>query len=561
VVNFPSGGETSVDTELLEPTRYRPSGKVKWFRFLALSTVSLAVAFGMAWCLHVVFNSGWYIVVVAPVISSLPVLITLAAAVGSGHCRSRLAAGILGCLTAAVLYLGHFHADIISVIGWENAHRLDILPRYINFRMQTDVHVDVVRGNRNVARGADAVRTVLNWSAFTLEFGMLTGLCVAVAVSLASRAYCEEHRKWYRREEIRCQPGIARPITEALETNTMSELAGQIDPLPGVKLPCCAVKIEYCAAGGSRGILEEPVYLTVSEHDASQRKWRPSRGLHVAKRWQVNRDALAVFIMSFNGLRRALGGAAYELDSQSISRPEPARGRAEICPVPPPYGGTILTRGHIFIETLVGLVPTVFALAACAGLIGYGVYFRGELEIQHFACIGGAVIALLGGWIWYSLNFASYLPSIYLHSVARRALKQRPNAWVEADNPDVMYVQVIPRSHWGKIMLENASDVGYLLVEKTRRVILFEGDRERWRIPAEAVISCEIEHFSPGTATDGPFRFYVAVLRAQTVAETWEAPVTQWHIYPSKRTDAVRERQAREVQAWIFDLVGTSGHS
>jgi hypothetical protein len=545
-----------MEPPVCQPARYRASGKVRWIRFVPFSALALAVSFGMAWCLHLLFVWGYYILVFAPLVASIPVLIFLSAAVVGGHCRCRIAAGGLGLLAAAVLCLGHFHADVISVVGWQQAHRLDLLPRYINFRMKTDVQVDVIRGNRNApaVQGPDIGRTVMNWFVFVLEFGMVAGISIAVAVSSAGRVYCDAHQRWYRQEEIRCQPGMARPITEALEMENLVAVASEIQVLPRLKIPCCVVKLEYCPESLSNPELPEPIYLSVNEIDTSRRKTWRSDNPTLAKQWELSKEALAVFVRFFSGLRSGLGLAATTLDPSLSVQPEVVRGRAEIAPVPAPYGGTILTRRHILTEAAIGLSPTILALAACAALISYGVYFRAELGIPHFIGLGGATGVLLVGWIWYGLRYESFLPSVYIHRVARHEFRQRPDSWVDADNPDALYVQVIPRSRWTKIMLENAADLGFLLVDQARRVILFEGDRERWRIPAEAVISCDLEYFSPGSATEGPLRHCVAVLRARTADGIWEAPLTQWHIRRGKRTNMERQEDAEAVQARILDL-------
>ena len=54
------------------------------------------------------------------------------------------------------------------------------------------------------------------------------------------------------------------------------------------------------------------------------------------------------------------------------------------------------------------------------------------------------------------------------------------------------FVDIIPRHNWGKMMMENATDIGFLQMDSRRRQLIFEGDRERYWIPVESIL--EIKH-------------------------------------------------------------------
>jgi hypothetical protein len=106
------------------------------------------------------------------------------------------------------------------------------------------------------------------------------------------------------------------------------------------------------------------------------------------------------------------------------------------------------------------------------------------------------------------------------------AIRQRPGALVEPDDPDAVYVGVVPRQNWGRLMLENCQDVGLLKTDPARRELLFEGVRQRWRIPADSIESCELEEYTVGPP--GPSNqnvFLLAVLLVSRDGGTWEAPL------------------------------------
>ena len=74
--------------------------------------------------------------------------------------------------------------------------------------------------------------------------------------------------------------------------------------------------------------------------------------------------------------------------------------------------------------------------------------------------------------------------------------------------------------------MQEASDVGFLLVDRGRKDIRFEGDRERWRIPVSALSYCEVESFAEGHGA-ARFRSYFTVLRLSDASRFWEAPIRQ----------------------------------
>jgi hypothetical protein len=76
-----------------------------------------------------------------------------------------------------------------------------------------------------------------------------------------------------------------------------------------------------------------------------------------------------------------------------------------------------------------------------------------------------------------------------LLKVVKREFARRTGCLVQPSDADALFVEIVPKLNWGKMVLESASDVGSLRVDKRRREILFEGNKERWRIPAAATVS------------------------------------------------------------------------
>jgi hypothetical protein len=109
---------------------------------------------------------------------------------------------------------------------------------------------------------------------------------------------------------------------------------------------------------------------------------------------------------------------------------------------------------------------------------------------------------------------------------AEEAFRWRGGRVVDPEAPGTALVEVVPRSHWGRLTLNAAADVGFLRVEPGGGPAWFEGDFERYYIPAEAVISCELEVMPTASGmpeeSDDPIR--LVVVRARQGGTVWEAP-------------------------------------
>ena len=101
--------------------------------------------------------------------------------------------------------------------------------------------------------------------------------------------------------------------------------------------------------------------------------------------------------------------------------------------------------------------------------------------------IGCLVLIILG--VRY---FQGYLTGRFMLRQTRQAIECRADPAVDLQNPDLYFVDIVPRINWGKRLKEKASDIGLLELNWARRQLIFEGDRERYWIPAESIL--EIKH-------------------------------------------------------------------
>jgi len=103
---------------------------------------SLGVSSLGALMLHGAYFVGVYYMLLLPVFACVPVMAMVCWALSAGHCRNRRIGWLLGLTAALVLYPGYYYVGWVHAAGIDNAHRIDELPEYILWRMQTTVWVD-----------------------------------------------------------------------------------------------------------------------------------------------------------------------------------------------------------------------------------------------------------------------------------------------------------------------------------------------------------------------------------------------------------------------------------
>lgn len=88
-------------------------------------------------------------------------------------------------------------------------------------------------------------------------------------------------------------------------------------------------------------------------------------------------------------------------------------------------------------------------------------------------------------------------PNKWLRRVARQEISRRPDKVVDSHAPGVRFVEVVPKSSWlDTTLAENATDVGLLAIDLQNRFLFFEGDNERYRVPAQAIVKCEQDAYT-----------------------------------------------------------------
>ncbi len=254
--------------ETSQPSRavYRPSGKVNWFKFLPALVVSSGAAMVMAWCLSWAFQKGLYLIAVAPMIASLVVVVVWLRALRWSHCRNRMVATVVSFMLALLLYLGYYHVGLVQLAGVQNAHRINVLPRYVQLRMQTDVarNVGDAIGGFSAERQPDRIGQALNWFCFGAEILLVIGVFVVLAPLFVSQAYCERCGRWMKSEALKLPPGAGELVWDALQGGRYADVHEHLARTSSHTTIGCAVEVEHCPACAAEE-RSQAAYLTVKD--------------------------------------------------------------------------------------------------------------------------------------------------------------------------------------------------------------------------------------------------------------------------------------------------------
>jgi hypothetical protein len=292
------------------------------------------------------------------------------------------------------------------------------------------------------------------------------------------------------------------------------------------------VGIDLCPSlqeGASRGC---PVYISVKQIRQSQGiagadPIDQAQGKLLLRTLQATSSEMAALSPRFNVLETATGRLAATGSPQTTAILAHGELPVEIKAVEPEYAGKVLSRGMLWGGAILTFVPLLTFLGGLGLLLWATTILDGVVSpVEKFIGFGMIAVGIVGMFlgITVALGNPSYLANRYLQKRLRRELARRPKRIVDPGNPEALFVEIVPKANWGRLMLDNASDVGLLLLDRAKREILFEGDHERFRISVDALTYCGFEEFvyKQGHSTS---RYYHVVLRIENPTQFWEAPL------------------------------------
>jgi hypothetical protein len=519
-----------------------------WFILLALP---IALLTGFLLCQ--LFLVGFYLIGVAPLIAGLLTGGGVALAVHLGRCRNRWVGAAAGLLAGLVMYLGYYQFHFASLFGYRHVHRVDVLPRWVYFRVLTDEQRKVgdFRDRAGGRNNLGVVDQVFKWVFFAMDATAALIPPFGVGWALASRPFSERHRRWMKTHTTRVMPAVADVILTGLTGAGKVAFAERLRPAITVP-PEMAAELRFNYLPDE---IDAPIYLTVAQLVFSGKKNQPPAQRVVMNRELLDADEARVIAAAVNLPRT---GEATRSLPPAAALAEHVSGR--VVPLPPEEAGKIDTRGFVLRANLVQLAPLLLALIVGASL-GVLAYLRWDdwPPLALRSLIGVAVVVGVGLLI-FQVRYELFLATNYHHRRVLSVLSGRAESFVDPDDPEAVFVEVIPRAHWGKLMAQNATDVGLLKVDRQRRAVLFEGDRERWVVPAESLLACEVEEYlAVGQEANQYNARALVVLVANIDGRPWEAPVCPQNTAFRPWTIGLRRQLAKELHTAIGEILPPKG--
>jgi hypothetical protein len=487
--------------------QYRSDHGILLSRLPFLSTPLLAAG-AVAWLMAFLYSHGWYFMLWVPVVGGLLIGGAVALAVYVTHCRNYWLAAIVGGVTGLTGYLGYYFVCLSDLLPPGMPARIDMLPGYIQFRMQTDVIEDAPPA-ANKQQGKPF--SLLNWTMFAIELGWMVGMPTLVGWRRARRAYCASLGQWMEQDTIQFPPFTGPLLQSALGTDELAQTIASCALPPAARTPTaakataknanaqCRLIVEYAnTVEGSA--LEYPIYASI-EDLRSKKPWyspMPARRTLLRQRALSTHDALTLAPL-FPKLSAILAKHHSELGELVIEAPPPPGARqatdiAAVWPVHDSFRQRVRSKGYALKVNLLGLIPVIFLLG------GVGLLALGATMCQSGHIVPGAgvlvVSALAMGWGAYSSQLCmGVYENRWIERRLRAEIALRDKSLVNPRDPDAVYGSLIPREHFSKVKLTMASDLLLIKPDSKRAMLLLEGDSDCYQIPDGAIVQCECECF------------------------------------------------------------------
>ena len=474
--------------------------------------------------------------------------------VRDSHCRNGpLAAALLGA-AGLVVFVGSYHADqcLRWGVGWQ---RLDRLPGFVTFRMETDgwwahdARMPLVwpleADPRVVPHHPPRVRPNVHWLALLAEFAAVVVWPILAAWAFARRPYSETLGAWYREEGVHLTPESAADLRIALTDGQFALWADLGLEKTQPQADHVRMWVWVCPRPADRPEVEPEVYLTLGK----------------AKPVLLTPEEVAALVETFPSLND-WATVPVELRLASLAQTPPPwnPALATFSRVPPPHAGRckdagVIWRGRVMMVA-VAFAPLAALFAAaglaiplCRALESVGVESTPYLVAYFLACGAASLVVLVR---YHNPNEDLTLKFLmrYYHRAMLGEARQRDDALFDVDRPGVVYAEMLPRRLWHDMANPpegvRLDEAALLLIDTDARRILFEGDRYRWSIPFAAVRKYEVE-----VITVNP-EFHAVVLSFDTAEGLKELPLVPTTGLPG----ANRFERAGEFYRQLDEAVG-----
>ncbi|MCC6510196.1 MAG: hypothetical protein IT423_13910 [Pirellulaceae bacterium] len=441
------------------------------------------------------------------------------------HCRNRWLGSILLGSLGGLCYISSFYFSMVSLSPAELWYRLDALPQYVELRIETDVQRST-RAQR-LANQEPEPRPLVNLLFTAAEWLACIVVPAFAGATRSTRAYNSQTRRWTCEEKQLLPNNTSPKLIAALEDaagNGQALFDLVATPLPlGERPQPTTLTLEYTTDDCSP--LKHPIYLTISDWSAEKRITGTDMKQKIVARQVLLSGVEAITMRSWfpnfeqsielyhPQLREvaeyALRGSgpsstAGQAKPTSRSPPQtqfvtsPGRALATIQPAPAQYRNRVRSTSY---RKMLGLLSNAGGLARMAA---FACVFVATTLLKFsalWAIVPGVLTLVLAAISLFIHVFGpSGITDVWVGRRVRKTLAQRTDALVPADDPDSLFVSIMPNFPGDELVAASLPDLALMKFDRQHQAILFEGDRDRYHIPFASVVECQPRQFSlPGS--------------------------------------------------------------
>jgi hypothetical protein len=240
------------------------------------------------------------------------------------------------------------------------------------------------------------------------------------------------------------------------------------------------------------------------------------------------------------------------LSPQAAKHAAPAR----IWPVTEQDGRLSPTTATV-VSFIIALAPLAVSLLGALAAAVYVIVNWNAVGTLNKVLIGGGALAAPVISLVYLILVGQFLASRYLIRVGQNRLRVRPNSLFNADAYGLIPVEVYDRTAWTSLFSKSV-DFGFLQLDPRDRMLRFEGDKQRWNLPAAALTTCRIEEAHVGSEGNqqAEKRYYV-VISVEHDGQPWEAGMIRTRTRFGNDGRDQRYALARELLGELEQVVGS----
>ncbi|MEL6109661.1 MAG: hypothetical protein AAFU85_26935 [Planctomycetota bacterium] len=154
-----------------------------------------------------------------------------------------------------------------------------------------------------------------------------------------------------------------------------------------------------------------------------------------------------------------------------------------------------------------------------AGVVGYFAYQNwGNLGLVRMVLMFVLVLGLMYVAGVFTDRFATASTSKGLIKMAKDQMRKRESVQIDLDSEELIAVELFLPDQFDKT-IQKVHEMGFIQADHAGSRMLFEGKKQRWSIPSEAIRSISIQEVqtgSPGQSATGMLNYYVVVTFADT---------------------------------------------